>query len=838
MEIFGFSLWTILLAILVIVLVSVVLGFIFGEQTKAKLSDKLAGQDWKVRSETAFPMRHNCSVHLYNDAAVDHDNPPEIVNEDGDKIDYTPGECWKAVFNAINEAQKFVYITGWSVDTTKSLLRTTRNPPPDLTPDDPSDDDDETLGELLRRKAEQGCHVCVHVWNEKMSVASGGEVKSDGLMCTHDEDTKLFFEGTPVNVVLSYREGDAADHSFIFTHHQKSIIVDAPLLRDAEKSHEEGLEKMRAAKLAHIQKRKELKALHEERRRKRKELKKRKEAGEDVEIDSDSSDSDSDEDFDMAKWELKMKKKEKKRRKKEKKLRKQQEKREKKERKKRKRKEQDGSGSESEGDDDDDDSEEEGDTHRGMLEDVAAMADINKYKEKLAGHYEAPEGARRIIAFVGGLDLCDGRWDTPRHSLFRTLKHEHFFDFHNPWAVSQACGPREPWHDIHCKLEGAVCRDVLENFVQRWHRQAPDNLKDTLLDFSAENGYIPIEHETGSYENQKESWNVQLFRSIDKFSATIDGIDASIQESYINSIRCAQRFIYVENQYFLGSCKHWEKHRNAGCENLIPFELANKICSKIREKKQFNVYILIPMYPEGIPEDGATQEILFWQYRTQGFMNKMVWKAIEDVYGDDEDKPVVTDYLNFYCLGQRETPEGSEAHISDPAAMPKPTENDLILGKTRRFSIYVHSKMMIVDDAYVIVGSANINERSLSGYRDSEIAMGAYQPAYPVTKKGGARGEVHKFRMSLWHEHLGLTDKVIVNPNSAECARFVNKIAERNWEHYNQEETRDMISHLMHYPIRVDPSNGKTISTCEFIPDTKGTFKGAPSLMLVDKLTT
>lgn len=42
--------------------------------------------------------------------------------------------------------------------------------------------------------------------------------------------------------------------------------------------------------------------------------------------------------------------------------------------------------------------------------------------------------------------------------------------------------------------------------------------------------------------------------------------------------------------------------------------------------------------------------------------------------------------------------------------------------------IYVHAKGMIVDDEYVIMGSANINQRSMDGSRDTEIAMGAYQP--------------------------------------------------------------------------------------------------------------
>lgn len=44
-----------------------------------------------------------------------------------------------------------------------------------------------------------------------------------------------------------------------------------------------------------------------------------------------------------------------------------------------------------------------------------------------AGHYR-----RKIIAFVGGLDLCMGRYDTPQHPLFRTLQTVHKDDFYNP----------------------------------------------------------------------------------------------------------------------------------------------------------------------------------------------------------------------------------------------------------------------------------------------------------------------------------------------------------------------------------------------------------------------
>ena len=37
--------------------------------------------------------------------------------------------------------------------------------------------------------------------------------------------------------------------------------------------------------------------------------------------------------------------------------------------------------------------------------------------------------------------------------------------------------------------------------------------------------------------------------------------------------------------------------------------------------------------------------------------------------------------------------------------------------------VYVHSKIMIVDDRMTIIGSANINERSMNGGRDSEVAV-------------------------------------------------------------------------------------------------------------------
>lgn len=45
---------------------------------------------------------------------------------------------------------------------------------------------------------------------------------------------------------------------------------------------------------------------------------------------------------------------------------------------------------------------------------------------------QAAGNNRKIITFLGGLDLCDGRYDTPEHRLFRDLDTVFQNDYHNP----------------------------------------------------------------------------------------------------------------------------------------------------------------------------------------------------------------------------------------------------------------------------------------------------------------------------------------------------------------------------------------------------------------------
>ena len=67
----------------------------------------------------------------------------------------------------------------------------------------------------------------------------------------------------------------------------------------------------------------------------------------------------------------------------------------------------------------------------------------------------------------------------------------------------------------------------------------------------------------------------------------------------------------------------------------------------------FTAYILIPMFPEGDPASAPVAEILFWQFRTLQAMYQTIVKAIQ---ANDAGR-LPTDYLKFFCLGKRESPD-------------------------------------------------------------------------------------------------------------------------------------------------------------------------------------
>jgi phospholipase D1/2 len=74
--------------------------------------------------------------------------------------------------------------------------------------------------------------------------------------------------------------------------------------------------------------------------------------------------------------------------------------------------------------------------------------------------------------------------------------------------------------------------------------------------------------------------------------------------------------------------------------------------------------------------------------------------------------------------------------------------------------LYIHTKCLIADDRIVIVGSANLNDRSQLGSHDSEIAVVIEDPTMISSQMNGQAYQASKFATSLrrqiFRKHLGL----------------------------------------------------------------------------------
>ncbi|EEC07657.1 phopholipase D, putative, partial [Ixodes scapularis] len=106
--------------------------------------------------------------------------------------------------------------------------------------------------------------------------------------------------------------------------------------------------------------------------------------------------------------------------------------------------------------------------------------------------------------------------------------------------------------------------------------------------------------------------------------------------------------------------------------------------------------------------------------------------------------------------------------------------------------VYVHSKLMIVDDEVTIIGSANINDRSMMGRRDSELAVVVHDVDREKSVMDGRSYAAGKFagtlRRTLFREHLGLleTEGSAVDTRDPVAASFFDgvwrKTARKNTE--------------------------------------------------------
>lgn len=373
----------------------------------------------------------------------------------------------------------------------------------------------------------------------------------------------------------------------------------------------------------------------------------------------------------------------------------------------------------------------------------------------------------QTIAFLGGVDLCFGRYDTPDHVLaddskldfqslsseFRPAKEEYkefqtfpgkdysnprvkdFFELEKPYETmyDREKVPRMPWHDVHMVTSGKVARDLARHFVQRWNyllRQKRPSRFTPLLTPPSD-----MTDEEVEMLGLSGTCEIQLLRSSGSWALGLKEHEQSIQNAYLKLIETSEHFVYIENQFFITACFI----DGTEIKNRIGDALVDRIIRAHENNENWRAVIVIPLMPGfesqvDEPDGSSVRVIMQCQYMSISRGTTSIFAKLRK-YGIDPD-----DYIQFYSLRKWGRIGPDRTLVTE--------------------QLYIHAKTMIVDDRAAIIGSANINERSMRGVRDSEVAAVIRDKETIETNMAGEPWKAGKFphtlRCRLMREHLGI----------------------------------------------------------------------------------
>lgn len=310
-------------------------------------------------------------------------------------------------------------------------------------------------------------------------------------------------------------------------------------------------------------------------------------------------------------------------------------------------------------------------------------------------------GTKGLIAFCGGIDI------NPDRLYARGV---------GPNAGGDTNGA--PLHDVHCRLRGPAAGDLLNLFAQRWL----DNPEHTDLDTSkgvllcgappvaipkaiaGKTNWLQIGRTygngwahagiatTGTWPNRSNAG--YSFLATNAAGTTGSG-EQSAGRMIIKAIRQAQKFIYVEDQYFVDTAP-----------NAVGLDVRAALIATLR-KPGFQFLIAL------VPHQKITSQ-------TGGIKHKRL--LIDALAAAAPGK------VRVYTV-----PPGLDSNLN-------------LIPPGRPFS-YVHAKTWIFDDQFAIIGSCNCCRRSFT--HDSEVVAG-------ICDQGNGKflWTPHVLRMTLWSIRL------------------------------------------------------------------------------------
>ena len=280
-----------------------------------------------------------------------------------------------------------------------------------------------------------------------------------------------------------------------------------------------------------------------------------------------------------------------------------------------------------------------------------------------AAHHQKIVVIDDALAFCGGIDMTDDRWDTRDHAD------------EDPRRVRPSGRAYGAFHDATMAVDGPAAAALGTLARERWRRATGERIEpppSSSIDLWPE-GLVPLvrDVEVGIARTEPEYAGRQSVKEIEAL--------------HLAAVTSAQRTIYLEGQYFAARC------------------IGEALAARLREPDGPEVVIINPLRARGWVEE-----------RAMGAARKRLLGHLRDA-----------DRYDRFRIYRPVTTKG--------------------------LPIYVHAKVLAVDDRLLRIGSANLNNRSMGFDTECDLAIEAVA--------GGSRADcvsqaITAFRNQLVAEHL------------------------------------------------------------------------------------
>ena len=411
---------------------------------------------------------------------------------------------------------------------------------------------------------------------------------------------------------------------------------------------------------------------------------------------------------------------------------------------------------------------------------------VTHHQKTVLVDYELPDSA---IGFVMGHNMLDEYWDTDQHSALNRSEAD---------KPAPDGGPRgdTPRQDISSQVSGPILKHLHDNFAFAWRKETGEDL---LASRQAIKVGPQLQCTPGATRQL-----AQLVRTQPQ-----DG-KRDIEKIYLKAVNNATQFIYIENQYFRwpplaeaikkAASDQTREGRDPGLHgNLHLFVITNASkdgvgpgslnthrmleslgrgdtipeITKLQRIEQVRAQVdaQAPTLPELLEQEALITLTRLTDALGGGEMSDKAREAQRDTARNNEFRQIRLKEQIEAIENSTLVPEprpGLKVHVCSLVAPDSPAGKPWM-------PVYIHSKLMIVNDVFTTHGSANINTRSMQV--DSELNIAHEWGS--VTKA---------LRRRLWELH---TDGRGVQDDPKEAFKAWQDIIDRNKDFQSEKLSPD-----------------------------------------------